>query len=527
MYSVHIRSQWIAPIFDLARRHPSVAKAVLLAYHGDHQPFVSRTTGIVSMSQRLIFLARLTVCFLAYALIMSPTASALAQDLAAKNGLEGKQTNIIVVFCDDLGYGDLGCFGNPTIATPNLDQMAYEGMKFTQFYAAASVCTPSRAALMTGRLPVRNGMCSNKRRVLFPNSKGGLPADEVTIAEVLQGQGYATTCVGKWHLGHLPQFLPTRQGFDSYFGIPYSNDMDRVADAPKGRASILDPKIEFWNVPLLRNEKVIEQPADQRTITRRYTEEAVDFITENQERPFFLYLAHSMPHVPLFRSAAFKGRSKRGLFGDVIEEIDWSVGRILETLKTLKLDQQTLVVFTSDNGPWLIFNEHGGSAGLLRDGKGSTWEGGMREPMLAWWPGTIKPGSICRDVASTMDLFATASALVGAELPKDRMLDSYSLLPLLRGEGGSGRELLFYYRGFNLMAVRKGPWKMHLMTQDAYGAGARQAVKHDPPILYHLEHDPSERINVAAKHPELLKEILADIESHRKQLQPVKSQLEL
>jgi arylsulfatase A-like enzyme len=458
---------------------------------------------------------------------MAQTESVLSQDLALKKGQAKKQPNIVVVFCDDLGYGDLGCFGNPTIATPNLDQMAAEGMKFTQFYAAASVCTPSRAALMTGRLPLRSGMCRNKRRVLFPNSKGGLPADEVTIAEVLKGQGYATACVGKWHLGHLPQFLPTRQGFDSYFGIPYSNDMDRVASAPKGRASFLNPKIEFWNVPLLRNEKVIEQPADQRTITRRYTEEAVDFVTKNQDHPFFLYLPHSMPHVPLFRSAEFEGRSKRGLFGDVIEEIDWSVGRILETLKTLKLDQQTLVLFTSDNGPWLIFNEHGGSAGMLRDGKGSTWEGGMREPTVAWWPGTIKPGRICRDVASTMDLFATACALAGAELPTERVLDSYDLSPLLRGDGGSGRELLFYYRGFNLMAVRKGPWKMHLMTQDAYGAGARQAVTHDPPILYHLEHDPSERINVAEQHPELLKEILADVELHRKQLQPAESQLEL
>lgn len=479
------------------------------------------------MQTRNSLSVRFTVCFLACAAGLIQAVSVRGQDAAPDGGPPKQLPNLIVIFCDDLGYGDLACFGNPTIATPQLDQMAAEGMKFTQFYAAAPVCTPSRAALMTGRLPLRSGMCSNKRRVLFPDSKGGLPAEEVTIAEVLKAQGYATACVGKWHLGHLPQFLPRQHGFDSYLGIPYSNDMDRVADSPKGRASFLDPRIEYWHVPLMRDEKVIEQPADQRTITRRYTEEAVDFITRNQTRPFFLYLPHSMPHVPLFRSTEFEGRSRRGLFGDVIEEIDWSVGRILATLKELRLDERTLVFFTSDNGPWLIFDEQGGSAGLLRDGKGSTWEGGMREPTLAWWPGTIKPGSVCRDVASTMDLFATASSLAGAELPTDRVLDSYDLSPILRGTGGSGRELLFYYRGYNLMAVRKGPWKMHLMTQDAYGAGARQAVAHDPPILYHLEHDPSERINLAESHPERIEEIMADIEAHRKTLQPAPSQLEL
>ncbi|MCA9124789.1 MAG: sulfatase [Planctomycetaceae bacterium] len=440
---------------------------------------------------------------------------------------EARQPNFVIIFCDDLGYGDLACFGHPTIATPNLDRMAAEGMKFTQFYAAAPVCTPSRAALMTGRLPLRNGMCSNQRRVLFPDSKGGLPAEEITIAESLQANGYATACVGKWHLGHLPQYLPTSNGFDRYFGIPYSNDMDRVNDAPKGREPFWSPSIRYWNVPLMRGEQIIERPADQATITRRYTEEATNFIREHKDTPFFLYLPHSMPHVPLFRSPEFEGKSRRGLFGDVIEEIDWSVGRVLDTLRELEIDDNTLVFFTSDNGPWLIFDEQGGSAGLLRDGKGSTWEGGMREPTLAWWPGQIKPGSISRDVASTMDIFATIHARAGIDLPVDRVLDSHDLTPVLRGEGPSSREVLFYYRAYDLMAVRKGPWKMHLMTQDAYGPGAREPKKHDPPLLFNLEHDPGERFDVAAQNGEILKSLQADVAAHQAALDPAPSQLEL
>ena len=431
--------------------------------------------------------------------------------------------NVVIVFCDDLGYGDLACFGHPTIRTPNLDRMAREGQKWTQFYAAASVCTPSRAALMTGRLPIRTGMCSDRRRVLFPDSAGGLQPEEVTIADVLKGAGYATICIGKWHLGHLPEYLPTRQGFDSYFGIPYSNDMDRVAGAFQGREGFWDPKIEYWNVPLMRDEKIVERPADQNTITRRYTEEAVRFIRTSKEKPFFVYLAHSMPHVPLFASGQFKDKSLRGLFGDVIEEIDWSVGQVLDTLVELGLDRRTLVVFTSDNGPWLIFNEHGGSAGCLRDGKGSTWEGGMREPTLFWWPGKVPPG-VVRDLGCTMDLLPTAAKLAGAEVPPDRPLDGTDLSPALLGTGPGPRQVMFYYRGVQLYAVRKGPFKAHFITKPAYGKG--EAEEHDPPLLYHLGHDPSEQFDVAQGHPEVIAEIRREVESHRAGMEPGEPQLE-
>ena len=289
--------------------------------------------------------------------------------------------NFVVIFCDDLGYGDLGCFGNPVIKTPHLDGMAAAGQKWTQFYAAAPVCTPSRAGLMTGRLPIRNGMTSAERVVLFPDSAGGLPPTEVTIAEMLQQVGYVSGCFGKWHLGHLPQFLPTAQGFATYYGIPYSNDMDFVPGSPEYRPNATQDvnyqaTSSSFNVPFMRNEEIFERPADQSTITQRYTEAVVEFIRQNRDRPFFAYLPHSMPHIPLFAAQDFRSTSRRGLYGDVVQEIDWSVGQVLKTLEELNLDRKTLVVFSSDNGPWLSFQTHGGSAGPLRAGKGTTFEGG-------------------------------------------------------------------------------------------------------------------------------------------------------
>lgn len=432
--------------------------------------------------------------------------------------------NFVIIFVDDLGYGDLGCYGHPTIATPHLDQLAREGQRWTQFYVAACVCTPSRAALQTGRYPIRNGMCSNRRRVLFPDSKGGLPASETTIAEVLKSVGYQTHAIGKWHLGHLPEFLPTQHGYDSYFGIPYSNDMDATDETPKGRLRFQDPEISYFNVPLMRDEDVIERPADQTTITRRYTEQAVRRIQESDGTPFLIYLAHNLPHVPLFRSEEFADVSRRGLYGDVVEEIDWSVGQVVDALKAKGIADNTLVVFTSDNGPWKVFDQRGGSAGLLRDGKGSTWEGGMREPGIFWWPGKINPGTQA-ELGSTLDLLPTLAQLAGATLPDDLALDGYDLSQTLLQDQPSPRNQMFYYHGQELFAVRQGPFKAHFRTKTSY-VGQNQAEVHDPPLLFHLEVDPSEAYNVAPQHPEIVAELSRLKQEHEAGVESVVNQLE-
>lgn len=438
---------------------------------------------------------------------------------------EASRPNIVIIYADDLGYGDLGCYGHPTMSTPNLDRMAAEGMRFTDFYSAAEVCTPSRAALMTGRYPIRSGMASTTKRVLFSDSAGGLPASEITIASALKKSGYATGMVGKWHLGHLPQFLPTAHGFDTYFGIPYSNDMDRVKDAPKD--AIRAEKSEYFQVPLMHNEKILERGPDQAQLTRRYTEEAVKFIRTRHEGPFFLYFAHTFPHVPLFASKGFHGKSPRGLYGDAVAELDWSVGQVLQTLRDLKLDSNTLVFFSSDNGPWLIHRDHGGSAGLLREGKGSTWEGGMREPGLAWWPGRIKAGSVCHEIACTMDMLPTCLKLAGADVPGDREIDGHDIAPLLFGSGNVERpEGFFYYRGTDLYAVRLGRYKAHFVTQPGYGKEPPRQ-EHAPPLLFDLGVDPGESWDVAKEHPDVLAAIDAAVTRHRATVKEVPLQLEL
>lgn len=430
--------------------------------------------------------------------------------------------NIIVIMADDLGYGDLGCYGSPVIRTPHLDRMAAEGLRFTDFYSGAEVCTPSRAALLTGRYALRSGM-AGARRVLFPNSKGGLPPAEVTLAEALKGAGYATAHIGKWHLGIHEGSRPLDQGFDETFGLPYSNDMDARADLPKGATGSPNPPGDGWNVPLLHNGKVIEQPADQTTLTRRYTEQAVKFIRAKKGGPFFLYFAHTFPHVPMFASPAFKGKSRAGIYGDSVEELDWSVGEVLAALRAEKLAENTLVVFSSDNGPWLIMGNQGGSAGLLRDGKGSTWEGGMRVPGIAWMPGRIAPG-VTTQMASAIDLYPTALALTGATAPKDTVLDGTDLRPLLFERKALPERPFFYYRGEQIFACRLGEWKAHFQTQTGYGQP--KAESHGQPLLFHLGLDPSERRNVAAAHPEVLVRIKAAVEAHRATVTPAPQQLD-
>jgi len=419
---------------------------------------------------------------------------------------QSKKPNFVIIFCDDMGYGDPSCYGHPTIRTPNIDRMAREGQRWTDFYCGAPVCTPSRAAIMTGRLPIRSGLCalSDWPLVLMPWSTGGLPKNEITIAEALKTKGYATACVGKWHLGHLKQYLPTSNGFDYYYGIPYSNDMTPV--------------------PLMEGEKVIEETANQVTLTKRYTEKSIDFIKHNKDKPFFLYFAHTFPHVPLFASKDFRDKSLRGLYGDVVEELDWSLGRILQSLREEALAENTLVLFTSDNGPWLMCGLEGGSAGLLRDGKGTTWEGGMREPFIAWWPGHIKPGKIIHDMGSTMDFFPTILKLAGVDLPTDRVLDGVDISPALLGTAPSPRNVMFYYRASKLYAVRKGQYKAHFFTKPAFVEDMRE-TKHDPPLLYHLGRDPSEQFNISEHHPEVVADIRREYEKHLAKLVPGENQL--
>ncbi len=421
----------------------------------------------------------------------------------ASTGTGGRPPNFIVIFTDDQGYQDLGCFGSPEIKTPCIDRLAAEGMKLTDFYVASPVCTPSRAALMTGCYPKRVGLASG---VIFPPHTRGLHPREVTVAEALKARGYATACVGKWHLGHQPPFLPTRQGFDRYYGVPYSNDM--MTKAPDGSRGTV----------LMRDTEIIEHPADQTTLTERYTEEAVGFIRANKDRPFFLYLPHTMPHLPLAVSERFAGKSAGGMYGDVIECIDWSTGRIADTVRELGLAENTWIIYTSDNGPWLgrRKGKNVGYADPLRAGKGTTYEGGMREPCVVWAPGRVPAGAVRSGIVTSMDLAPTLAGLAGGSMPTDRVLDGMDVAPLLTGKTeASPRDGLLYYntRG-QAEAIRHGKWKF----RRAAGKNKKEPAEAE---LYHLEADIGETTNLAEKHPDVAAKLEAavrafdaDLEKH-------------
>ncbi len=416
---------------------------------------------------------------------LASTGAALASQLLAA---PAKKPNVVVILCDDLGYGDLGCYGSK-IRTPNLDRMAADGARFTNFCSADPVCSPSRAALLTGRYPTRVGV----PRVFFPQDQNGLNLDESTLADLLKAQNYKTMCIGKWHLGRPPEYLPTRRGFDEYFGIPYSNDMN--------------PRV------LMHNTEVIEDPARLETLTQRYTEQALKFIGENRDSPFFLYLPQTFPHIPLGASDRFRGKSPEGLYGDVVEELDWSVGEIRRALKQNGVEQNTLVLFTSDNGPW-----YQGSPGKLRGRKNTTYEGGVREPFLAAWPGKIPKGRVCNGLASMLDILPTVARLCGAALPS-KPLDGIDIWPLLTGQKESiEREVLLYFDNWDLQCARWMNWKLHIARHNtaAYAPappGGRYSFTLARPELYNLASDPDESYDVAAENPQIVAEILRRIET--------------
>ncbi|MEZ5354381.1 MAG: sulfatase [Bryobacteraceae bacterium] len=395
--------------------------------------------------------------------------------------------NIVVIYADDLGYGDLGCYGSQ-IQTPHLDAMAAQGMRFTHFYSASSVCSPSRAALLTGRYPIRTGV----PRVLGQNDAGGLDESETTLAEMLRSAGYATACIGKWHLGNAPGATALDRGFDSFFGIPYSHDM--------------------WPRPLMVDRAVVEQPAQVEALTRRFTDRAVDFIAQSKDRPFFLYMPHTAPHIPLAPGKDFDGRSGQGAYGDVVQEMDWSVGQVLEALRANGVDENTLVLFSSDNGPW-----YQGSPGLLRGRKGQTYEGGMRVPLIARWPGRIPEGAVSDAFASTMDVVPTVARWTGAPLPANR-LDGADLSPVLTGEASQvERGPFFYFNDIYLQCARIGEWKLHISRFDIPAfvplkkGVTRVNLRLPRPELYNVVHDPEESYDRASRNPEIVASIQAAI----------------
>ena len=433
--------------------------------------------------------------------------------------------NIVVIFIDDMGYADIGPFGAKGYATPHLDRMAKEGRKFTDFYVTQAVCSASRAGLLTGCYNVRVGILG----ALGPKATHGINASEVTLAEICKQKGYATACYGKWHLGHHKKFLPMQHGFDDYFGLPYSNDMwpyhPGVLHLP------MEQRLKKWaHLPLIDGNSVINPKVtgkDQEQLTTQYTERAVQFIEKNKNNQFFLYLPHSMVHVPLYVSEKFKGKSKAGLFGDVMMEVDWSVGQILDTLRKHKLDKNTLVIFTADNGPWLSYGDHAGSAAPLREGKGTMFDGGCRESTLMWWPGTVPAGSVCKTPAMTIDILPTVAKLIGTKLPKHK-IDGKSIVNLIKGTSNeSSQEAYYFYYSKQLQAIRMGKWKLHFphgyrtMAGKPGGKGGIPTKYSQTKIglaLFDLDKDIGETTDVKDKHPEIVAKMQELGESMRNEL---------
>ncbi|MDW3192126.1 MAG: sulfatase [Cytophagales bacterium] len=429
-----------------------------------------------------------------------------------KSAKPDRPPNVIIIFTDDQGYEDVGCFGSPDIETPHLDQMAREGVKLTHFYAAQAVCSASRAALLTGCYPNRIGV----HAAYMPNSKKGLNHDEVTIAEMLKAKGYNNGIFGKWHLGDHPSLLPLNHGFDEYYGIPYSNDMWPYHPQQ-------GPIFNFGPLPLYEQGTIIDTLEDQSTLTTEITEKSIDFIRRNQDQPFFLYVPHPQPHVPLFVSDKFKNKSKRGLYGDVIMEIDWSTGQILQALKEYGIDDNTLVIYTSDNGPWINYGEHAGSAGILREGKGTAWEGGQREPFIARFPGVIPKGLEVATPTMAIDLLPTIAEWTGAVLPPN-FIDGKSIRSILTGNSNEPvQEAYFhYYKTNELHAVTHEKWKLYF-PHTYRSLNGREGGKDGFPVpyeqlnvtqleLYNLEEDPSETTDIASQHPDIVQnmEAIAD-----------------